>query len=187
VVASPTPAAVLYAHDFTASGGPTDLWAFTGTGLWRTVSSGSNSVFAQSSVAGVARASIGVSTDDQSVDVRARPTTFAGTGNGERWFGVMARYVDDSNYYYLTLRSTNSASLRKLTNGVITELGNYSLPVSVGNWYALRIEAVGSQIRGYVNGFLVAEATDTTHPRGSAGPISNRAAVDFDDYRAIQP
>jgi hypothetical protein len=46
---------------------------------------------------------------------------------------------------------------------------------------------VGTQIRGYVNGFLVAEATDATHARGAAGPITNRAAVEFDDYRAIQP
>lgn len=186
-VASPTPATILYAHDFTTSGGPTELWTFTGAGLWRTVSSGSNFVFAQSSVAGATRAVVGVPTGDQSVDVRARPTTFAGTGSGERWFGVMARYVDDANYYYLSLRSTNTVSLRKLTHGAITVLGTYSLPVTLGNWYQLRIEAVGTQIRGYVNGFLVAEATDATHARGAAGPITNRAAVDFDDYRAIQP
>jgi len=187
VVATPTPATILYAHNFTASGGPTDLWSFTGIGLWNQRASGSNFVFTQSSVAGTARALIGVPTDDQSVDVRARPTTFAGTGSGDRWFGVMARYVDDSNYYYLTLRNTNTVSLRKLTNGAITELGNYSLPITLGAWYRLRLEAVGTQIRGYVNGFLVAEVTDTTHARGSAGPVTNRAAADFDDYRAIQP
>jgi hypothetical protein len=187
-VASPTPATILYAQDFTTSGGPTDLWSFTGVGLWNTVASGGNFVFAQSSVADAARAVIGVPTDDQSIDVRARPTTFAGTGNGDRWFGVMARYTDDANYYYLTLRNDNTASLRKLTNGAITVLGgSYSLPVTLGTWYRLRIEAVGTRIRGYVNGTLVAEATDSTHARGAAGPITNRAAVDFDDYRAIQP
>jgi hypothetical protein len=187
VVVSPTPATILYARDFTSTGGPTDQWSFTGIGLWNTVGNGSISVFAQSSVAGAARAVAGVPTDDQSVDVRARPTTFAGSGNGDRWFGVMARYTDDSNYYYLSLRNTNTVSLRKLTNGAITVLGTYSLPVTVGTWYRLRIEAVGTQIRGYVNGILVAEATDSTHARGAAGPITNRAAVDFDDYRAIQP
>ena len=187
VVATPTPAAILYAADFTSAGGPTDLWSFTGTGLWQNVASGSNRVFAQSSVASTARAVIGVPTDDQTVEVRARPTTFAGIGGGDRWFGVMARYVDDSNYYYLTLRNTNSVSLRKVVNGAITELGAYSLPITLGTWYRLRIEAVGSQIRGFVNGVLVAEATDTAHARGAAGPITHRAAVDFDDYHAIQP
>ena len=187
VVASPTPATVLYAQNFTASGGPTDLWSFTGIGLWNQRASGTNHVFAQSSVAGSARAVIGVPTDDQSIDVRARPTTFAGTGTGDRWFGVMARYVDDSNYYYLSLRNTNAVSLRKVANGAITELGTYSLPITLGTWQRLRIEAVGTQIRGYVNGVLVAEATDSTHARGATGLITNRAAVDFDDYRAIQP
>jgi len=187
VVASPTPATIIYARDFTSSGGPTDLWTFTGIGLWQNASFGTEHVFSQSSVAGVARAIAGVPTDDQSVDVRARPTTFAGSGDGDRWFGVMARYVDDANYYYLTVRSTNTVSLRKLTNGAITELSSYTLPVSLGTWYRLRIEAVGTQIRGYVNGTLVGEATDSSHPRGAAGPITNRAAVDFDDYRAIQP
>jgi hypothetical protein len=187
VVASPTPAAVLYAQNFTTSGGPTDLWSFTGIGLWNQRQSGTNFVFAQSSVAGAARAVIGVPTDDQSVDVRARPSTFAGTGTGDRWFGVMARYVDDSNYYYLTLRNTNVVSLRKVANGAVTEFGSYPLPITLGTWQRLRIEAVGAQIRGYVNGVLVAEATDSTHARGATGLITNRAAVDFDDYRAIQP
>jgi hypothetical protein len=187
VFASPTPAAILFAHDFTSMGGPTDLWSFTGTGLWSNVASGPNRVFAQSSVATIARATIGVPTDDQSVEVRARPTTFAGTGSGERWFGVMARYVDDSNYYYLTLRSTNMVSLRKVANGVNTELGHYSLTIPLGTWQRLRLEAIGTQIRGFVNGVLVAEAADATHARGAGGLLTNRAAVDFDDYRAIQP
>lgn len=186
-VVSPTPATILYAQDFTTSSAPTDLWTFTGIGLWNRVDNGSNTVFAQSSVASAARAVIGVPTDDQSIDVRARPTTFAGTGSGDRWFGAMARYVDDANYYYLSLRNDNTASLRKLTNGAITVLTTYSLPVTLGTWYRLRIEAVGPQIRGYVNGILVGEATDASHARGAAGPITNRAAVDFDDYRAIQP
>jgi len=187
VFASPTPNAILFAQNFTSTGGPTDLWSFTGTGLWNNVASGPNHVFAQSSVASIARAVIGVPTDDQSVDVRARPTTFAGTGSGDRWFGVMARYVDDANYYYLSLRSTNTVSLRKLANGVTTELASVSLPIPLGTWQRLRIEAIGSQIRGFVNGVLVAEATDAAHPRGAGGLVTNRAAADFDDYRAIQP
>jgi hypothetical protein len=187
VVASPTPATILYARDFSSSGGPTDLWKFTGIGLWQESADATRRVFSQSSVAGVARAIAGVPTDDQSIDVLARPSTFAGTGDGDRWFGVMARYVDDQNYYYLTVRNTNTVSLRKLTNGVITTLASYTLPVTLGTWYRLRIEAVGAQIRGYINGTLVGEATDSTHAIGAAGPITNRAAVDFDDYRAIQP
>ena len=151
------------------------------------VASGSNFVFAQSSVAGAARAVIGVPTDDQSIDVRARPTTFAGTGSGDRWFGVMARYVDDANYYYLSLRNDNTVSLRKLTNGAITVLGNVSMPVTLGTWYRLGSRPSG---RGFAATSMAAwwlEATDATHARGVTGSVTIPAAADFDDYRAIQP
>ena len=80
---SPTPSTILYAANFTTSGGPTDVWSFTGTGLWRQASIGSNFVFRQSLVGDTARAVVGVPTDDQTVDVRARPITFAGTDGAE--------------------------------------------------------------------------------------------------------
>jgi pectate lyase len=186
VIASPTPAATLFRADGFSQGGPT-VWSFTGPGLWSGIDDGTNSWFGQYSVAGDARAIVGVPTDDQAIDVRARPTTFAGTGGGDRWFGAMARYVDDSNYYYLSVRSSNTASLRKLVNGSITVLATTTLPVTLGTWYSLRVEAVGTKIRGYVNGTLVLEADDAAHARGATGLLTYRAAADFDDYRAIQP
>jgi hypothetical protein len=186
VVASPTPAATLFRADSFFQGGPT-AWTHTGPGLWTGNDDGVNSWFGQYSVAGDARAIVGVPTDDQAIDVRARPTTFAGTGTGDRWFGAMARYVDDSNYYYLSVRSSNTVSLRKLVNGSITVLASTTLPVSLGTWYSLRIEAVGSRIRGYVNGVLTLEAEDSSHASGATGLVTYRAAADFDDYRAIQP
>jgi hypothetical protein len=187
VIASPTPATTLYARTFESQGGPTDTWTYTGPGLWSYSGSGSNGWLMQSSVAGDARAIAGVPTGDQSIDVRVRPTTFAGTGSGDRWFGAMARYVDDSNYYYLSVRSSNTVSIRKLVNGSITVLASTALPVQIGTWYSLRIEAIGTKLRGYVNGVLVLEVDDSSHARGATGLLTYRAAADFDDYRAVQP
>jgi hypothetical protein len=81
----------------------TDVWTRTGSGQWvTTVSDLPNTLrYVQTSVAGDARATVGVVTDDQSVDVRARATTFAG-GSGDRWFGAIARYSNATNYYYFT-------------------------------------------------------------------------------------
>jgi len=143
--------------------------------------------FAQTSGAGDERAVVGVATDDQSVDVRARATTFAGGSGGDRWFGAIARYSNETNYYYFSLRSSNTLSLRKVTNGQITVLRSVALPVVLGRWYRLRLEAVGSQLRAYVNGTLWLEASDTTHARGQTGIVTYRTAAEFDDYRAIQP
>ena len=126
--------------------------------------------------------------DDQVVRVRARLDTFANpNGTQERWFGVMARYVDDRNYYYLTLRNSNTLSLRKLVNGAVTVLASTNFTVTPATWYSLRLDAVGSELRAYVNGRLMLESTDAAHARGTAGPVMFKAAVDYDDFSSIQP
>ena len=120
--------------------------------------------------------------------VRTRLDTFATpTGTQERWFGVMARYSDDANYYYLSLRSSNTVSLRKIVNGSISTLASAAFTVQPATWYSLRLDAVGTRLRAYVNGRLVLEASDGSHARGTSGPVMFKAAVDYDDFSAIQP
>jgi hypothetical protein len=185
VVVSPSPTATIYANDF--EGGSAGPWTHGGLGFWN-LWTGASTVYNQSSIAGDARASIGVPADDQSVRLRTRLDTFANpTGSQERWFGVMARHVDERNYYYLSLRSSNTVSLRKLVNGSISTLASAPFTVSPATWYALRLDAIGDQLRAYVNGTLLLEATDASHPRGTSGPITFKAAADFDDFLAYQP
>jgi hypothetical protein len=185
VVVSPSLTATIYATDFNNQ--DATAWTRTGLGFWN-FWTGESTVWNQSSVAGDARASVGVPTDDQIVRVRARLDTFATpTGTQERWFGVMARYVDDRNYYYLTLRSSNTVSLRKLVDGAVTVLDTAALTVTPATWYSLRLDAVGGELRAYVNGRLLLETTDASHPRGTAGPVMFKAAVDYDDFSSLQP
>jgi hypothetical protein len=185
VVLTPSPRTTMYATDFEATKvGP---WTKTGTGLW-TLWSGESQVWFQSSIAGDARATIGAPADDQVVGVRARLDTFASpNGTQERWFGVMARHSDSRNYYYLSLRSSNTLSLRKLVDGHATTLATTTFTVTPATWYDLRLEAIGNQIRAYVNGTLRLEATDDTHTRGTSGPVMYKTAADFDDFYAYQP
>ncbi|MEO8062796.1 MAG: hypothetical protein ABI821_08610 [Pseudomonadota bacterium] len=185
VILSPALQTTMYTNNFeTKAPGP---WAFSGLGFWN-LWNGASVVYNQSSVAGDARASIGAPTEDQIVRVRARLDTFASaTGTQERWFGVMARYVDDQNYYFLSLRSSNFVSLRKVVNGVATTLATVPLGVSPAVWYSLRLDAVGDQLRGYVDGKLLVEATDDTLASGASGPVMFKAAADYDDFLAYQP
>jgi pectate lyase len=138
-------------------------------------------------VAGEARAVIGGKTSDQVVQARVRQIAWSSTGTAERWAGLLARYVDDGNYYYLHLRSGGTLSLRKLVNGTITTLASAPLAVSLNTQYALRLEVVGNQLRGYVNGNLLLQATDSSHTAGISGLMTNKAATQFDDYVAYQP
>ncbi len=188
VIVSPTPTVTMYSFDLERPFEFPDPGYFTesGAGLWLDPNETGRGM-RQASVAGDARAVTGVPADDQSIEVRARATTFAGTGSGDRWFGIAARYVDTGNYFYLSARSNNTVSLRKVNNGTITILGTAPMPITLGQWYRLRLEVVGLRVRAYVNGRLRLEATDATLPRGVTGFVTFRTAADFDDYRAIQP
>jgi pectate lyase len=121
---------------------------------------------------------------DQVIQVRARATQFAAA---DRWFGVIARSQDDQNYYYLTLRNSNTVSLRKSVNGSVVTLDTASFPVSVGTWYTLRLEAVGNSIRGYVNNQPLVEAIDDDFADGTYGLATLATAAQFDDFTVTQP
>jgi hypothetical protein len=163
-------------------------WSYSGSGQWSWQSAGPGSVFFnQASTADTTRAVVGPdqSNMDQIVQARVRPRAFSAAGSP--WFGVMARYRDVNNYVYVTLRKSNIVSLRKLVNGSIVELGAAVLTVTPNTWYTVRLEAVGSRLRTYVNGGLVLEATDPQPVIGRVGLVTSRAAADFDDIRAVIP
>jgi hypothetical protein len=159
-------------------------WMEEGEGTWSIVDE-SRWAYEQSSLAGTARSISGIATRDQIVQATARPTAFA--SGGERWFGLVARYVDASNYYYVTLRNNNTVSLRKVVNGAITVLDNAGLTVSPGTTYGLRLEALGNSLRVYVNGRHVLEANDTTFAKGRYGFATYKTSAQFDDFLAAQP
>ncbi len=181
---SPGPRATIFADNFNTPATHQGDWTYNGPGQW----THANGALVQNSVAAEARALIGTPTDDQSVAFRVRPTAFATPANGqERWVGLLARYRDDRNYYYLTLRSGNFLSLRKLVNGVITPIRDVPVTVTVGTRYALRLDATGSSLRAYLNGNLLIQETDATHATGRTGAMTWKAAAEFDDYVAYQP
>jgi hypothetical protein len=186
VIVSPSPVTTVYQA---LPGRQFDdrIWNVSGAGTWGNLWTGTESVNTQTSVTGDARAVIGVPTDDQEVQLMVRPTEFASGGTGDRWFGAIARYQNDTNYYYVSVRSGGTVSLRKVVNGAITVLATATMPVSLNNWYTLRLEAVGSRLRAYVNGTQALEATDTTLASGKSGMVTYRAAAQFKEFRTIQP
>ena len=160
-------------------------WTYSGTGQWSWQSSGA---FNQASTAGDARAVVGpeqIINTDQIVQARVRLRAF--NTAGDPWAGVLARYGDPGNYVYMSLRRSNTVTLRKLQNGIVTQLGSAVLTVTPNAWYTLRLEAVGPKLRAYVNGLLILEATDPQPTIGRVGLVGYRAAVDYDDFRAVIP
>lgn len=182
IVISPNPQTTLLIDRFDMELDP-DVWTAQ-QGEWAK-SWDTAQVMTQTSLAGDGRLTVYEPTDDQSVTARARANQFA--PGGERWFGLLARYSDDRNFYYVTVRNTGSVSLRKVVNGTITVLDTAPLPATLGKWYALRLEAIGSLLRVYVDGRLLVEAADTSHPKGTYGLATYRTIADFDDVIVTQP
>jgi hypothetical protein len=163
-------------------------WENRGDGDWavQSIPFSGDYLYHQESTVGGARSVARVPETDQVVTARVRPLAFNGA---DRWVGVIARYVDDNNYYYLTLRSNNTVSLRKLTNGAIRTLDTASFPVATGNTYRVRLSVVNNALLGYVNDELLVEAIDTNAPHtvGRHGLAMYKTRADFDDYLVTQP
>jgi hypothetical protein len=187
VIVNPDPSRVLKDEHFNT---PTirEDWDFADYN-YQWVKLPDRTVFTQPTTGGGAYAFAGpvVESRDQIVRARMRATQFNGA---DRWFGLIGRYVDSQNYYYVTLRSSNQISLRKLTNGVATTLDTATTsPVTVNTWYDLRLDVVGTKLRVYLNGALKLEATDTGTPHVSSryGVAAYKTAAEADDFLAIAP
>jgi hypothetical protein len=153
------------------------------SGAWSVFNNVGSFELAQDSTSTTARAIVGDVTDDQVLQTKLRIRSF---GTGSAWAGLMARFVDPNNYYYVTVRASGELSLRKLVGGAITVLG--SVPFVAGSQPAyFRLEVVGTKLRVYVNDVLLLERSDATFSRGSSGFITYLTAASYDDYIAYQP
>lgn len=141
---------------------------------------------AQQSTSGDARAFFGTPTDDQHIETSVRLDSFNASPSGA-WFGVLARWVDARNFYYLTLRSNGKLELRKQVNGVITVLRSVPFSAEPGRFYRLGLDVLGDQLHAYVDGAFVAGAVDGDIAEGKYGLGSYRAAFTYQWFDVRQP
>ena len=153
------------------------------SGAWSVSNNVGSFELAQNAISTTARAIVGDVTDDQVLQTKLRIRAF-GTGNA--WAGLMARFVDTKNYYYVSVRANGQISLRKLVGGAVTVLGSVPFVASSQPMY-LRLEVIGTKLRVYVNDVLLLERSDATFSHGSSGFITCEAAASYDDYIAYQP
>jgi hypothetical protein len=162
-----------------------DAWTANG-GTWDYAQSGSVRNKTQLSAAGTARAITGVATGDQINEARVRADT-SSTSDGS-WVGVMARYVDANNLYYLSLRRSGRLLLRKLVNGVATDLKSSQPGVSAsGQFHTLRLEATGDRLRAFLDGQFQFETRDSEFPTGRPAIATGNSKATFSSFVSYQP
>jgi hypothetical protein len=183
VLVNANPGAPAFVHDFNVERRTmqeeTGYWNFTGT-VYRQVdlTAGASSLTRSYGDNGTY--------GDQIVEADLRPTQFSGA---DRWIGLAARHVDANNYVYVTLRSSNTLQIKKLVNGAVQTLASVPFQVATNTTYRVRLEAVGSRIRVYVNGEQKIEAANTPNTAGAkrAGVLMYKTAGDVDNFSVFQP
>jgi len=185
VSSSPTPSYPL-ADDF--QDGNANGWTPVGTTSWSVVNNGSSYVYKQSDMTGGA-ASYGGSTSwtDQAIEMSIQITNTL--DSTDRWAGPVARYTNDNNYYYMTLRENGTAELKKIQGGTASVLDSTTFTFSRSTIYDVKLEVVGKTINGYIGGVLVLEAQDpgSTITAGKAGVRMFKAALEVDDVLVTTP
>ncbi len=155
-------------------------------GSWQSGEFADGAGLRQSDTSGQAFAIQGVPMGDQRIMVDVTINTFA-TTNPVAWYGVVARFVDANNYYYLSLRSSNQLQIRKVVNGVATVLKAVSFTSVPGDSYRLELTVIGNELAASVDGVVLGRAVDNDLARGRFGLATNRAVATYSLISAWQP
>lgn len=168
-------AATLFSDDF--EDGNSTGWTVVNGG-WSVVTDGTK-VFKQANTSGEASVYAGTSTwTNYTVEAKIKLYNNAnGTASG-----IIARYVNSSNYYMFRLHSNDSkVELYKKVGGTFTKITDVAMTISTNTWYTLKLVLNGSSLTGYVDGVQKVSATDTSFTSGCIGARTYAQSVAIDD------
>jgi hypothetical protein len=141
---------------------------------------------AQLDSSGKGRAVIGTPVANQDINANMKVESFNTSQQGA-WIGLMARYVDPNNFYYVSIRSTGQIQIRKQVNGDISLLASANFTPVLGQYYDVRFLVIGDQLQVYVQGTLMATAHDRTFTSGRYGLATYRAVGNWASFAVLQP
>lgn len=143
----------------------------------------------------------GVTSADYYVEARIRPRLNA-SGTAQRSIYLMARYVDVNNWYGVGMiaHETNQPRVeiveRNSTgNPASSSTMRFSTAITLGTaggtdgeWYKLRLEMIGTEMKMYFNDVAVATFSDSSlTERGLIGLFTNNRSFEIDDIRVGNP
>lgn len=107
------------------------------------------------------------------------------SGTEDRAAGIIFRIQDEDNFYILRANALeDNVNIYRYVAGSRQAIKEGSAKVTSGRWQELRVDVKGKEIRGYLNGKLVVEATDDTFKTGKIGLWTKADSVTcFDDVK----
>ena len=120
---------------------------------------------------------------DVAVTLRFKPIS----GKTDQAGGIIARVQNKDNYYILRANALEAnVNLYKYAGGQRSGIKEAGAKVVAGQWQELRLEILGDRLRGFLNGQLVVEATDSTYKAGRVGLWTKADSITcFDDVAVI--
>ena len=136
----------------------------------------------------------GVTSADYYVEAKIRPRANGTTGNKQIY--LLTRYVDGNNWYAgaLNVQNANTSTqveIAKMKAGSISRPKQVKKPIDQGTlgmldgqWYTLRIEALGSNLTVYLDGETIATTTDADFTgTGLIGLWTANKSFEIDDIK----
>jgi hypothetical protein len=107
------------------------------------------------------------------------------SGKKDQAAGILFHVQDRHNYYILRANALeDNVNLYVFAGGKRSQIKGASVKVAAGQWHELRVEAVGDRLKGYLDGRLLIEATDSTFAAGKVGLWTKADSVTcFDNVR----
>jgi hypothetical protein len=103
--------------------------------------------------------------------------------------GFIFRYTNPQNYYVLALGCpSDSFELDRMYKGKLDQLQQKVLTIDTGNWYKIKIEAIGDHFTTYEEGKMVFDQQDSKIAKGRLGLwTSNDSQSRYDNLTLTLP
>jgi RHS repeat-associated protein len=158
-----------------------DSWSWSGTGTWNT----QNRCYNQTDNTQTygwdhPNASVSVYGDDVIVEAHIRFVSSGGVA-----VAAVEKQVDLNNYVRFELRQGENKVRIHAMNAGSTVMSDFAIPLSLGQWYALRGEIVGNTARLYLDGSLLVALTHSYVDLQAGHPAlcTYQTSVSFDNVR----
>jgi hypothetical protein len=101
--------------------------------------------------------------------------------------GACVRVSDAANFYLAGLRSDGRFGVRRFGDSNNNLDSSDDLDAVAGQWYHLRVDAIGSTLTLFLDGTQVVTMTDTSHAAGGVGVCTAHASAVFDNIVVTAP
>jgi choline-sulfatase len=120
---------------------------------------------------------------DYTVESKIKISSWSGSSGR---IGLMGRYADNNNHYFMYLDNTNQITIAKKVGGTVSTLATSVAQIITipDKWHIYKMVLKGGNIKAYVDDTMVVETSDSSLTAGCAGCYTQSQIALFDNVTA---